>query len=238
MVSPSSGRWCARSTEPTAMAAAIPYATPPRPLAEAFGFFRAWLQDPLRVAAVAPSSQALARLITSGLSERTGPVVELGPGTGVFTRALLERGVRPEDLVLVEAQPDFAEALRLRFPDVRTLCMDAARLRTHAPFGDRPIGAVVSGLPVLSMPPRQVLAILKGSFDRMAPDGAFHQFTYGPRCPVRPEILARLDLEATRVGRTLANIPPAAVYRIRRKGAPPHDRASERVSASERAASA
>ncbi|WP_367171499.1 class I SAM-dependent methyltransferase [uncultured Aureimonas sp.] len=147
-------------------------------------------------------------------------MIELGPGTGAFTRALLARGVRPEDLVLVEAGADFAEALRLRFPGARTLCMDAARLRTHAPFGERPVGAVVSGLPVLSMPPRQVLSILKGSFGRMAPGGAFHQFTYGPCCPVRPEILERLGLRAQRTGRTLANVPPAAVYRIMRKDAP------------------
>jgi phosphatidylethanolamine/phosphatidyl-N-methylethanolamine N-methyltransferase len=196
---------------------------PPSPEAlssnETIGFFRAWLRDPLRVAAVAPSSRALARLITAEISGRTGPVIELGPGTGAFTRALLARGVGAEDLVLVEAGADFAEALRLRFPAVRTLCMDAARLRTVAPFGERPVGAVVSGLPLLSMAPRQVFAILKGSFRRMAPEGAFYQFTYGPRCPVPPDVLHRLGLEAHRVGRTLANLPPAAVYRIRRTDA-------------------
>ncbi|MBB3951872.1 class I SAM-dependent methyltransferase [Aureimonas jatrophae] len=211
------------TTEPTASrnpVAPLPSATPSRSLAEALGFFRAWLRDPWRVAAITPSGRALAELITSGLSERTGPVIELGPGTGAFTRALLKRGVKPEDLVLVEAEPGFAEALRLRFPAVRTLQMDAARLRTQAPFGERTVGAVVSGLPVLSMSPGQVLAILKGSFGRMTPGGAFHQFTYGPRCPVRPEILERLGLEATRIGRTLANVPPAAVYHIRRRSDP------------------
>lgn len=190
-----------------------------RSLKETIGFLRAWLRDPLRVAAVAPSSQALARLITAEISSHRAPVIELGPGTGVFTRALLDRGVEAEDLVLVEAGADFAEALRLRFPAVRTLCMDAARLRTVAPFGERPVGAVVSGLPLLSMAPRQVFAILSGSFRLMAPEGAFYQFTYGPRCPVPPNVLHRLGLEAHRVGRTLTNLPPAAVYRIRRTDA-------------------
>jgi phospholipid N-methyltransferase len=194
-------------------------ATQSRPLAEAFGFFRAWLADPLRVASVTPSGKALSRLITAEISEQTGPVIELGPGTGTFTHALLARGVGPEDLVLVESGPDFAEALRLRFPGIRTLCTDATRLRLVTPFGERPVGAVVSGLPLLSMAPRQVMAILKGSFRQMGPNGAFYQFTYGPRCPVRPEILDRLGLEARRIGRTLANVPPAAVYRISRTAA-------------------
>ncbi len=188
-------------------------------LKETIGFLRAWLRDPLRVAAIAPSGQALARLITSEISGGTGPVIELGPGTGVFTRALLARGVKTEDLVLVEAGADFAEALRLRLPAIRTLCMDAERLRTVTPFGERPVGAVVSGLPLLSMAPRQVLSILKGSFRQMAPEGMFYQFTYGPRCPVPPEVLRRLGLEAQRVGRARANLPPASVYRIHRTDA-------------------
>ncbi len=220
MVNPANGRSDAAPTDPFLAEPSGERSTQAHPFLDAVGFFRAWIRDPLRVAAITPSGKALARLITAGINERTGAVIELGPGTGAFTRALLARGVRPEDLVLVEAGADFAEALRLRFPGARTLCMDAARLRTHAPFGERPVGAVVSGLPVLSMPPRQVLSILKGSFGRMAPGGAFHQFTYGPCCPVRPEILERLGLRAQRTGRTLANVPPAAVYRIMRKDAP------------------
>ena len=205
-----------RPTNPATLETPKEVATQSRPLAEAIGFFRAWLADPLRVASVTPSGKALARLITLEISEQTGPVIELGPGTGTFTHALLARGVRPEDLVLVESEPDFADALQSRFPGIRTLCTDAARLRMVTPFGDRPVGAVVSGLPVLSMAPRQVMAILKGSFRQMVPNGAFYQFTYGPRCPVRPEVLDRLGLEARRVGRALANVPPAAVYRISR----------------------
>jgi phospholipid N-methyltransferase len=219
MVSPICEPFGTRPTHPPTLELPKEVATPSRPLAEAIGFFRAWLSDPLRVASVTPSSKALARLITLEISEQTGPVIELGPGTGTFTYALLARGVRPEDLVLVESGPDFAEALQLRFPGIRTLCTDAARLRLVTPFGERPVGAVVSGLPVLSMAPRQVMAILKGSFRQMVPNGAFYQFTYGPRCPVRLEILDRLGLEARRVGRTLANVPPAAVYRISRTAA-------------------
>jgi len=185
-------------------------------IAEVFGFFLAWLKNPLRVAAVAPSGWALASLITSEISHATGPVIELGPGTGAFTRALIARGVRQEDLALIEFGPDFAAALHFHFPGARTLCMDAARLRTVDVFGGRLAGAVVSGLPLLSMPPRKVIAILTGAFRRMEPDGALYQFTYGPRCPVPPRLLDHLGLKAERIGGTFANLPPAAVYRIRR----------------------
>lgn len=185
-------------------------------IAETVTFFQAWLRSPLRVAAVAPSSRALASLITGEISRDTGPVIELGPGTGAFTRALLARGVRPQDLALIEAGSEFAVALQARYPAARTLWMDAARLRTVELFDGQPAGAVVSGLPLLSIAPRKVMAILIGAFAKMRPDGAFYQFTYGPRCPVPPRMLDHLGLQAERIGGTLANLPPASVYRLRR----------------------
>ena len=185
-------------------------------MAETCGFFQAWLKNPLRVAAVAPSGRALASLITSKISHDTGPVIELGPGTGAFTRALIARGVRQENLALIEFGSEFAAALHFNYPRARTLWMDAARLRTIELFDGRPAGAVVSGLPLLSIPPRKVFAILTGAFRKMEPGGAFFQFTYGLRCPVPVRLLDRLGLEAERIGGTFANLPPAAVYRIRR----------------------
>lgn len=181
---------------------------------ETFQFLRAWIADPLVIGAVAPSGRALAELITSEVTEATGPIIELGPGTGVFTQALLDRGVREEDLTLVEFGSDFARRLAARFPEARVLCMDAGRLGQHSLFAAAPVGAVISGLPLLSMRPRKVMAILDGAFSCMQPRGAFYQFTYGPRCPVPRPILERLGLKATLLGRALRNIPPAAVYRI------------------------
>lgn len=184
---------------------------------ETFGFFRAWIADPLRVAAVAPSGKALARLMTSEISEATGPVIELGPGTGAFTYALIERGVPQQRLALIELGSEFAVALGLKFPDARIFWMDATRLPRTDLFDGALAGATVSGLPVLSMPPRKVMAILGGAFRRMRPDGAFYQFTYGRSCPIPQALLDRMGLKATLVGRTLANVPPASVFRIRRR---------------------
>ncbi len=180
-------------------------------------FFRSWLADPLRVASVTPSSRSLARLITREIDPRYGPVLELGPGTGVFTRALIERGVREEDLVLVESGPDFAAVLKARFPASTILSIDAARLADgHSEF-PAGIGAAVSGLPLLSMPTRKVMAILSGIFLHMRPGGHLYQFTYGPRCPIPRPLLDRLGLRARRIGGTIRNFPPASVYRISRR---------------------
>jgi phosphatidylethanolamine/phosphatidyl-N-methylethanolamine N-methyltransferase len=180
-------------------------------------FFRAWIANPLRVAAVAPSGETLARLMTHEISAEHGPILELGPGTGVFTRALLARGISEHDLTLVEYGSDFVPMLQHRFPEARILTMDAAKLGHLDLFGREPAGAVISGLPLLSMSPRKVTAILAGCFKHIRRGGAFYQFTYGPVCPVPRPILDRLGLKAKFIGRTVRNLPPAAVYRITRR---------------------
>jgi phosphatidylethanolamine/phosphatidyl-N-methylethanolamine N-methyltransferase len=95
--------------------------------------------------------------------------------------------------------------------------MDASQLGAHDLFKDRPAGAVVSGLPLLNMSTRKLVAILSGSFRHLRPGGAFYQFTYGVTCPVPRPILDRLGLKAACVGRVLLNVPPATVYRITRR---------------------
>ncbi|WP_333474458.1 class I SAM-dependent methyltransferase [Mesorhizobium qingshengii] len=112
-------------------------------------FFRSWMAAPLRVAAIAPSGNALAKIITQDITSRTGQVIELGPGTGVFTAKLLERGVRPEDLTLVEYGATFAQHLETRFPRTRVLRMDATRVGDVEFRNDAAVGAVISGLPLL-----------------------------------------------------------------------------------------
>ena len=198
-------------------------------IADTFIFARAWASRPFRVGAIAPSGSALAELITSRVSSHTGLVLELGPGTGVFTRALLARGVRECDVTLVESSPDFASLLRRRFPTARLLRMDAARLAHTALCEDAVVGAVVSGLPLLAMSPRAITSVLSGAFARLEPGGSFYQFTYGPRCPVPRRVLDRLGLKATRIGHTLLNLPPAAVYEVTRRSPTWLSRVSPRV---------
>jgi phospholipid N-methyltransferase len=180
-------------------------------------FFRSWLSNPIRVGAIAPSSEALAEIITSEITPASAPIIELGPGTGVFTRKLLQKGIPPQGLILIEYGSEFVSVLQLRFPGVRVLWMDASKLVPARFAEEGSIGAVVSGLPLLNMSPRKVVAILSGAFHYLRPNGAFYQFTYGPRFPVPRPLLDRLGLRAVRIGRTLHNLPPATVYRVTRR---------------------
>jgi len=180
-------------------------------------FFRSWTCDPLRVGAIAPSGPALAAIMTAEISAASAPIIELGPGTGVFTRALLARGVDERDITLIEYGSDFIPLLRGRFPRARVLQMDAAKLSSRDFSGESAPGAIISGLPLLSMSTRKVMGILTGAFECLRDGGAFYQFTYGARCPVRRPLLDRIGLKAVRTGHALANVPPATVYRITRR---------------------
>lgn len=180
-------------------------------------FFLAWMSAPRQVGAIAPSSAALADLITREIDASTGPILELGPGTGAFTYKLLKRGVRQEDLTLVEYGSDFMKLLQVRFLGARILWIDAARLTTHRLYEGAPVGAVVSGLPMLNMSMRKVVSIVSGAFSYIRPGGAFYQFTYGMSCPVPRPVLDRLGLRAKLVDRAMLNVPPAAVYRLTRR---------------------
>lgn len=161
------------------------------------------------------SGSALAAAITAEIDPAAGPVLELGPGTGVFTRALLARGVAERDLVLVEADPMLARRLQEAFPEALVLACKAASVTTEMLGGHRP-AAVISGLPLLNFPGHEVESIVEATFSFCTPDAAIFQFTYGPKCPVREEIMARLDLVAHRTARVWRNVPPASVYRIER----------------------
>jgi phospholipid N-methyltransferase len=181
----------------------------------ALSFFLAWLANPLRVGAIAPSSVALANAITADLTPASAPVIELGPGTGVFTRSIIARGIPEHRLALIEYGADFADKLQRAFPRAYVHRMDATHLQHVELFNGERAGAIVSGIPLLLMPANGVIALLRGAFARLRSDGAFYQFTYGRDVPVPRAILDRLGLEATRIGGTLANFPPASVYRIR-----------------------
>ncbi|UGV26763.1 methyltransferase domain-containing protein [Rhodopseudomonas boonkerdii] len=182
-------------------------------------FLRSLAAEPRMVGAVVPSGSALANLITQDINGATGKVLELGPGTGVLTAALLQRGVRESDLTLIEYGSDFMRLLQQRFPHARVLWMDAAWISPQKLFAPETFGAVVSGLPLLNIAEQKVDAILSGVFASLKPGGAMYQFTYGVRCPISHSQLERHGLQASCAGRVLMNVPPASVYRISRRPA-------------------
>lgn len=174
------------------------------------------IRRPRQVSALAPSSQALCRLMAAQIPPNARRVAEFGPGTGSITRAILESGIAPADLCLFEINPEFSRHLRRTFPLVTVIDGPAQDLAT---FPGEAFDAVVSGLPLLSMRPETQQAIVGAAFSRLSTHGAYIQFTYGPMPPLREAIACRLGLIWTRTRRVWLNLPPATVYVYRRNRA-------------------
>lgn len=176
-------------------------------------FLRQLVRRPQQVVALSPSSAELARAMTGHLTPATGRVAELGAGTGKLTRAILARGVAPTDLTIFELNSDFCAHLRQQFPGVTVLTQSAETIGKACETG---LGAVISGLPLLSMPNDVQLAIVQGALDTLRPGGRFVQFTYGPRPPVAEDVRQRLGLAYDRGEKVWGNLPPARVYHFYR----------------------
>lgn len=177
-------------------------------------FFKRLASAPRQVSALAPSSRALARAMAKGLGPDSGPVVEFGPGTGRLTEAILNAGVRPADLTCFEIDRQFATMIRQRFPGVRVVDAGADMAAQHMKTA---VQTVISGLPLLSMPQGLRLAIITAAFDILAPGGQLVQFTYGRKPALTPEQLDNLGLVVEKGERVALNLPPARIYRFRRK---------------------
>jgi len=178
-------------------------------------FFRSWLQDPFHVASVVPSSRGLARLMAKDL-DADARVVELGAGTGTLTQAIIERGVQPRNLYLVEQNAAFASILRIQFPAATVVQASAEFLPEYLSALTGTVDYVISGLPILWFNKEKKTRILAGAFELLKPAGRYHQFTYLGRVPVGNRILDTLSLRTTLLGMAPMNLPPAFVYRFDR----------------------
>lgn len=190
-----------------------------RALAERFDeelkFFRTWIDMPKAVGAILPTSSITARKMASVINPASGlPVLELGPGTGVITKAILEAGVAPQNLWSVEYSPDFVEHLREHFPDVNIIHGDAFNLdKTLGDKHNQRFDSVISAVPLLSFPVPQRIAYVEALLDRLPIGRPVVQITYSPRSPVPAHkgnyVVEHLDL-------VLRNIPPAQLWVYRR----------------------
>lgn len=175
-------------------------------------FLRELIKNPSDVRALAPSSRTMARVMVQGLSETSGPIVEIGPGTGVFTRAILDAGVAPERLTLFELNPRFCDALRTKFPGVTVLNRSAAEMHLED-LGT--VDAVLSGVPLLNRPDLQK-AIVTSILQVLADTGTYTQFTYAFSSPITAPLMKDLGISARKKATIWANIPPATVFEYRR----------------------
>ncbi|HYD04745.1 MAG TPA: methyltransferase [Reyranella sp.] len=179
------------------------------------------MRRPLAMGAVVPSgpllARAMARTAVAEIKGRDGHVIELGAGTGEVTKALLEAGIPGERLALVERDPELSVFLRKHFRGPRIIEGDAARLpRLLRAHEVERVAAVVSGLPLLSLPAEVVNGIVHGVFEALPPGAALVQFTYGPAPPVPKGLRESLNLQGAHGRRIWRNVPPAVVWTFRR----------------------
>ena len=191
-------------------------------LADNARFIRQWVENPRLIGAVSPSGPALAKAMASYVDVKTNdPIIELGPGTGPVTQALLARGIAPKRLFLVEYEHRFCHLLSERYPGVNIIQGDAYSLRDtlRGKIEGRP-ATVVSSLPLLVRPERDRVELLHQAFELMGNDGLFIQFTYG--LTKSPMPLHAHSVDGAYVGKgsapILLNIPPARVWRYRKAG--------------------
>lgn len=179
-------------------------------------FFRGWLDKPKAVGSIIPTSSVTARRMASVINLSSGlPVLELGPGTGVITKAILDRGVAPEQLYSIEFSHDFAAHVRRLFPKVNVIQGDAFNLdETLGDKRDLVFDAVVSGVPLLNFPVPQRIAYLEDLLSRIPLGRPVVQLTYGPRSPIPP---GRGSYTVEHFDFVMRNIPPTRLWIYRRR---------------------
>ncbi len=182
---------------------------------EEIKFFKNWIDQPKAVGAVLPTSANTARKMVSLVNEQSGnPILELGPGTGVITKAILDKGIRPEQLFSVEFSECFLPDLKKSFPGVNFLHGDAFNLNSVLPdLGGRKFDAIISGIPLLNFPLDSRVRLLEDLLDRLNPGRPVVQFSYGPKSPIPPNwstyTVEPLDW-------MVRNVPPARLWVYRR----------------------
>jgi len=184
---------------------------------EELRFLKGWVDKPKAVGAILPTSSVTARRMASVVNPASGlPVLELGPGTGVITKAILERGVAPGNLYSIEYSEDFVRFLRRDYPGVNFIQGDAFDLdATLGAHKDLTFDSVVSGVPLLNFPTPRRIAYVEDILDRIPAGRPIVQLTYGPRSPVPP---GGGNYEVKKLDFVIRNIPPTTLWIYRRPG--------------------
>lgn len=178
-------------------------------------FFKGWIDKPRAVGAIIPTSSVTARRMASIIDTRSGlPVLEVGPGTGVITKAILGRGVKPSDLYAVEYSSEFVSHLRRHYAGVNVIEGDGFNLdKTLGDKRDVVFDCVVSGVPLLNFPVERRVAYLDSLLKRIPNGRPVVQLTYGPKSPIPP---GHGDYTVEHFHFILRNIPPTQLWLYRR----------------------
>jgi phosphatidylethanolamine/phosphatidyl-N-methylethanolamine N-methyltransferase len=182
---------------------------------EELKFFKGWIDKPKAVGAIAPTSSVTSRRMASIVDPSSGlPVLETGPGTGVITKAILARGVAPQNLYSIEYSPNFVRHLRQLYPGVNVIEGDAFNLtETLGDKRDTIFDCVISAVPLLNFPVKRRVAYLEDLLERIPAGRPVVQITYGPLSPIPA---GKGDYTVKHFDFVMRNIPPAHLWIYRR----------------------
>jgi phosphatidylethanolamine/phosphatidyl-N-methylethanolamine N-methyltransferase len=178
-------------------------------------FAREILNNPREIGAACPSSPILGKAMAKALPiHLNGVVIELGAGTGTITAALLARGIPPDKLLILERSPNLVKHLRDKFPQLKVIEGDAAQLGDYLEKNTK-VAAIVSGLPLRSLPAPLVKDIVNQINHLLHHDGVLIQFTYD----LRGEWFEQQHKQFRRTQSTIVwrNLPPARVDVFRKR---------------------
>lgn len=178
-------------------------------------FLKGVISTPKTVGAIMPTSARMANRMASIIDTGSGlPVLELGPGTGVITRAILDKGVKPENIVSVEYSSDFVRHLRGKYPGVNFINGDAFSLaETLENYRGQKFDCVISGIPLLNFPMHQRVKLIEDLLKLVPVGRPIVQFSYGPVSPVvaRPDSYTIKHFDFI-----MRNIPPAQIWHYKK----------------------
>lgn len=173
-------------------------------------FYRTLLTNPREVGAALPSSKQLAKTMANYIPlKKNHLVIELGPGTGVITKAILHRGIKSENLIMIEQSKYLAKSLSQQFPQIKVILGSATQLEELLKELDKPISAIISSLPLLSLSVFNKKIILNKIEKILSPDGYFIQYTYGNRDPCSNYFSKLKKIDSKKIWK---NFPPARVF--------------------------
>ena len=184
-------------------------------MSDTLRFLGRLIAKPITTGAVAPSGPGLSRAMAAQIpANADGPILELGPGTGVVTAAMIARGIAADRITAVEYDRDFAAMVASRYPSVHVINGDAFDLEKT--LGNRPktgFAAVLSSMPLVNFPMPLREKLLADVLNRLQPGAPFIQFSYRLRSPVPPPA----GVTVVQAAFILLNVPPARVWVYRRR---------------------
>jgi phosphatidylethanolamine/phosphatidyl-N-methylethanolamine N-methyltransferase len=179
-------------------------------------WFKNYIKHPLEIGAIFPTSSITSKLMASELEIKNDLIiVELGPGTGKITEAILDKEVNNKDLILVEINDEFSNALKLKYPNVKVFSEDAVTFLTN--FEERykrKIDIIISAIPLVSLDKKTNDLLCELAMKNLSSKGKFIQITYYIKCSFSKNIIKKFQLKKSLVGISLINIPPAFVWKI------------------------